>query len=142
MIRATSIFGFRSSRGRRALSVGFFVFVCLAAGCGPKMVTVTGAVQYEGKPVESGEISFIAQDGSRAPTGAVITDGRYSVVLSPGEKTVRIRASRPIPAERRNPHDPAGLREDFLPAKFNDDSRITATVRREANQTLNFNLDE
>ncbi len=109
-------------------------------GCGPQTVTVSGTVQYEGKPIETGEISFTPPDGEGAPQGAVIANGKYAVDLSPGKKTVRIRASRLIPAERRDPRDPAGLREDFLPAKFNDDSTITVTIDGDPIQTRDFNL--
>ncbi len=109
-------------------------------GCDTTKVTVSGTVSYQGQPIEQGEISFDPTDPRVSPDGAVITNGSYLAEVSPGEKIVRIRASRLIPAERLSKYDPPGLREDFLPAKFNANSETRIEIEATGDHTANYDL--
>jgi hypothetical protein len=48
------------------------------AGC-QRANSLEGTVTYNGKPVESGSISFRSVDGSGPGFGAQIVDGKYNV---------------------------------------------------------------
>jgi hypothetical protein len=57
----------------------------------------------------------------------------------PGPKRVEIRASRPV---RPNKNDPeaAGMREDFIPARYNDASTLTQEISAESGNVVKFDL--
>ena len=62
----------------------------LAQGCGPAKGKVSGKVTFEGKPVPSGQVMFMGQDG--VPRQAEIQpDGTYEVANLPfGEAIVTV----------------------------------------------------
>jgi hypothetical protein len=71
--------------------------VCLAAlslfagGCSLSPASVSGVVTYDGKPVESGEITFTPADGKGPTAGGKIEAGKYSVAdVHPGSKIVQV----------------------------------------------------
>lgn len=115
------------------------MLLCLL-GCGEPTVPVSGEVTYDGKIVETGQISFIPVDQVAAPDAAVIENGRYSLKVSPGEKRVEIRASRPLPPARQNNPEMGLLYEDFIPKIYNDESTLTASVQQQGAQEFNFPL--
>ena len=49
----------------------------LASGCGGRRGTVSGEVRYNGKPLPSGTITFLAHSGETKVVTAEIVDGRY-----------------------------------------------------------------
>lgn len=72
----------------RGLAIAAMALISLA-GCGPANTAVTGAVSYNGEPVEEGAISFRPEGGTGQSFGGRITDGRYSIEeASPGAKKV------------------------------------------------------
>src|SRR5688572_29821884 len=74
----------------------------LATGCGPGPgVAVSGAVTYQGKPVEDGMIQFIPSAETQGPTaGAEIKDGKYSIPAQsgpvPGSYRVEVSSYRDV----------------------------------------------
>lgn len=66
--------------------VGFGLILGLA-GCSPavvkptleKVVPVSGTVTYQGKPVESFQVSFIPTDGRRAAVGITDASGKFTL---------------------------------------------------------------
>jgi len=59
------------------------------AGCGEPATTISGAVTYNGEPVEEGAISFRPAEGAGQSFGAPIVNGQYSTEkASPGSKKV------------------------------------------------------
>ena len=69
------------------------------AGCGDGTVEGHGKVTFNGKPVESGTITFEAEDRNGPTRGGPITNGEYRVIgqdkMVPGTKVVRIQAFGP-----------------------------------------------
>jgi hypothetical protein len=66
-------------------------------GCAPDKGVVTGSVDYNGQPVERGEITLTPVDGEGQPVGAPITAGRYEARdVPPGQKRVRIEAFKEV----------------------------------------------
>lgn len=98
------------------------------AGCGaggPKTYTVTGIVSFDGQPVEDGEILFIPAEKHFGPDAGKIVNGAFRFAAKAGVKRVEIRAARDVPG-KRTPMGP--VREDYIPAGYNSQSQLTATV--------------
>lgn len=78
----------------------FWLLPCLGivasiAGCGSGLVRVEGNVTFDGKPLESGAISFEPVDGRGPVAGGKIDCGAYVVGnCTPGKKTVTIVGTR------------------------------------------------
>jgi hypothetical protein len=118
-----------------------FVLVGLAivlAGCGNRVsrVPVKGNVTLDGKPIADGYITFKPVPGTSSPAaGGRILDGRFAVGqkggLLPGKFRVEITASRPnvgkiaIDPETHKKYTPI---EQYLPARYNTQSELTAEV--------------
>ncbi len=110
------------------------VLTLLFSGCGGDgMTTVSGTLCWQGVPIQKGRIQFIPIDGKSAQTEAVVTDGKYSVKVPPGEKRIQIYAFEEGP--ERNVMDRgkvAGTIRDLkqiLPPEMNEKSQIQVTIR-------------
>lgn len=118
------------------------LLIFLLAGCdsGPKVYEVSGVVTWDGVPLPTGEISLVPEEPGLAPDGATIVDGEFSLKAKPGKKKVVIRASRPM----TNPPHGADLtnppREDYIPARYNDRSTLSAKVGPDGTNDLKFEL--
>ena len=128
------------------------MLVCAAiAGCGQKTdiprVVVSGAITYEGKPVEFGRIRFMPTSGTVGNLSiGVVKQGAYHIDdlggVPAGTHLVKILSF--------DPDDP-GLNggpggeppTQLLPAKYNAESTLTETLKAdESPKTLNFHLKE
>jgi len=117
------------------------VGVLAAAGCSnqPKLYPVSGTVTFDGQPVESGDILFISTAGDRGPDAAKIAGGKYALQTTAGTKRVEVSASRIRPGGARG----AGgepVPEEYIPARYNLESRLTAEVKAEGSNTFDFEL--
>lgn len=107
-------------------------------GCGRgsslEKIPVSGRVLFDGQPVPNGEIRFFPIDGTVGPvSGAPILDGAYVADsrggVPAGKHRVEIRGYRA--ANRQLSGDAAvegGPAEQYLPARFNSQSELTANV--------------
>ncbi len=113
----------------------------LALGCGPAgpdRAVVSGRVSYQGQPVAFGQIVFRPNATTQAASsGAEIIDGRYVADAKGGVPTgtfsVRIYAHRlpsgqPASAEEMAGDINAPALQQYIPAKYNDQSELTLTV--------------
>ena len=112
------------------------------SGCGgpspPVTAPVAGTVSYDGKPIVDGSITFAAVDGSCAPNVLQIAEGRYEGRVVVGEKRIEIRAMRQAERTGSAATGPGGddgpggdegpVLENFIPAAYNDASRLTRTI--------------
>lgn len=113
------------------------------AGCrdqGPQRYEVSGTASFDGVPIERGEISFAPVDLQQSPDGGVIENGKFKFQALAGAKTVRIRASRALPAERQDNPEMGLLYEDYIPAQFNSSSTLTANVTSSGANVFTFDL--
>lgn len=115
--------------------------VLAAAGCGkgePTPVPVTGTVELNGKPLESGTIYFTAPDG-KPPAHGEVVNGAFALESLPGERRVEVRHY----VEVKNKKGPAGepLTTDTIPAKYNTNSTLKATVTDAGPNEFHFKLD-
>ena len=118
---------------------------CCISGCGGGGIPryeVSGKVTFNGTPVEKGEISFVPDKPGMAPDGGVIEKGEFRFAATEGKKTVQIRASRPIPGQRPGNSDMGPLYEDYIPAQFNRQSKLTAEVTAGGENEFTFDLKQ
>jgi hypothetical protein len=104
---------------------------------------VSGIVTYEGKPVESGAITFFPVDGKSPTAGAMITQGEYSAVVALGEMKVVISAPKIVGGRKlyaNNPQSPEmDLTVEALPERYNERSTLKV-VLASAVEKRNFDL--
>ena len=134
------------------VNIGLSTLFCLLiglSGCerGTQRYDVNGTVTYRGKLIDIGEIVFSPADGKGRPDGGRITDGRYSVKLTSGLKSVSISAESNDPELVKNlpplhSSYPADTPRSYLPKKYNEKSTLTAEVAPRSGQRLDFDLTE
>jgi hypothetical protein len=106
------------------------VVATFAAGCGePNPLgrrAVHGAVSFQGKPVDYGQIQFQPEDPQHGvSSGAMISDGKYQIKMSqglpPGSYLVMI--SSPDRGQQEKVEGPPGdertLAKERIPANYN-----------------------
>ena len=116
------------------------------SGCtGTDFVVGTGTVAFDGVPVETGLIVFHPLDRGVAPQGASIVAGRFTIRCRPGRHRVEIRGTRAIDESQVPPTMPrlpdAPIREDFIPAAYNTESMLEATVTAGGPNLFDFELE-
>jgi hypothetical protein len=121
------------------------------AGCGDsgaKRYAVSGEVKFQGKPLDQGAVTFLAQDPSLASGGgALIKDGRYSIPaqhgLLPGQYRVMVTSASP--GSESDPDalpGPAGpLPKDRISPRYNTQTTLTAEVKAGGPNTFHFEVD-
>jgi hypothetical protein len=124
----------------------------MLCGCGGKpeieRLPVSGTVTVNGQPLSSGRIRFTPQVGTVGPAGAAgVANGKFSIPAEAGvvagEYRVEIEAEENLgfdlddeaafAARGGKPLPPNGI-----PAEFNRESRLTATVRSDVENVLEF----
>ena len=125
--------------------------VCLVAwaGCGPAngRHSLEGRVTLDGEPVADGVINFRPQPGTPGPTaGGQITAGRFSIPLEGGTFAgifrVEITAARKTGGKERHLRtgEMVDLYEQYLPARYNRQSELTAEVQQSDSNQFEFDL--
>jgi hypothetical protein len=124
-----------------SLVAGFLMLLTLAcvAGCGGApdgMTQVSGAVTWNGQPLETGFVTFAA-GRSKSPQAGKIENGRYRFNAHVGQNVVRIHADKKGAFnEGMNQY----VYHQFIPAKFNDQSELSAEVSSEGDNVFDFSL--
>lgn len=139
------------------------VVICLT-GCGKSDIertSIKGNVSIGGKPVATGNISFIPQSGTESPTaGAEISNGQYTIGKekgpTPGTYTIQIMASESTGKKTTVTGLPGGPREieetvSIVPVKYQPKGPsapkgagteiLTASVKQGEN-VIDFSLDD
>jgi hypothetical protein len=123
----------RSQRfGIAAFGLGL---LSLALGCGGddplNRQTVSGKVTIDGTPLQEGSISFQPTEQGSTSSGAVITQGAYSIPqdkgLPPGKYRVMINAVKPgtgseLPAGGMPGDETGAPAEELIPPSWNTES--------------------
>ena len=125
------------------LSWALLLLLAAAPGCsGNGLTSVSGAVTFDGKPLERGSIRLIAVDGKTPSAEAIIHEGRYRLETVPGQKRIEIQGFRIVGTARRNDDPSAPLEEitePIVPAKFNTRSELLQEVSHRS-ATHDFHL--
>lgn len=126
-----------------------------SAGCnGGKLTVVQGSVTVNGQPLESGAISLTPISGQGAAAGAEISQGKFEIRasgLTAGEYSAAINAFRRTgkktwdgmgderaPASQKHYVEET---EQYLPAKYNAQTELTATLLAGQVNQLKFDLN-
>lgn len=145
-------------RGRR--TAGLIVLLgLLGSGCGAgdnlPREAVSGSVQFEGKPLDQGNIQFFPSETAEnaIATGGPISSGKYAIAqadgLTPGTYKVMISSAGALPtpgkkAQAEEVGEMPGLgplhAEERIPAKYNNQSELTATVKAGGPNVFDFDL--
>jgi hypothetical protein len=143
------------SRKQFSLPGQWSLWLCLLAvafcsmalvGCGGQgREALEGTVTLDGKPLEKGYITFRPQPGTASPSaGADIADGKFSVAskggVLPGKFRVEITASRTTDKKIRDrlTGNMVSLEEQYIPAKYNNASKLEAEIGASGRQRLDF----
>jgi len=115
------------------------VFGLLAiGGCRPTSTDlgISGTVLFDGTPLETGSIAFEGSDGNAREVP--IQNGRYTIQMGVGEKTVRIKAIRISNyIETESGKDP--IYEQYLPEVYNSKTNLKYTAQR-SQKNVDFDL--
>jgi hypothetical protein len=119
-----------------AALLGFSLFVPLA-GCSRSAgrQSLEGTVTLDGAPLAEGSILFLPQRDTTSPTcGGKISQGQFSILPKDGAACgtfrVQITAVRTTGRRVTRPQDGQQMdeTEQFIPARYNQSSELTATV--------------
>lgn len=135
----------RSWEARKGTCAGLLAVIALVAGCGesgPVKYEVTGKIFYQGKPLPTGNVMFIPEQGPASAT-AIRPDGSYTLKAMPGKHRVGVTAVPvvelpPGAAEwEYNPPPP------LVPARFGrpETSGVTVVVEPVDRNTIDITLE-
>ena len=134
---------------KESITAALLSAVILLLGCtgAPKpniaaKVDVAGSVQFDGKPMSEaeGEISFSIV--GQAPVILPIKNGKFEGKGPVGDARVEVRAWRkgePVMMDGKPVGDP--VRENYIPAKFNTESTMTAKIGASGAKDLKFEVE-
>ncbi len=129
----------------------WWIVSCVAlGGCGgaadslPRQA-VSGAVTLDGRPLARGSIQFQPASQNGVAAGAEIKDGKYAIPRDqgpiPGEyKVIISSASATAPTPTGPPGQSPPPPPDLIPARYNAESTLTATVEADKPNTFDFPL--
>lgn len=137
-------------RGRRFLGLGLAaVAIIFVAGCGGSSdrLAINGMVTLDGAAIPKGSIALRPLESTRSPSaGAEIIDGQFSVPaekgVRPGQFRVEILAMRKTGKTIKDPvFGPTEVEEQYLPARYNARSDLTAEITEDHAGELRFELN-
>jgi hypothetical protein len=142
-------FGSNSAR-QACIFAAVVVGMQVLAGCGagrPAFQEVSGRVVFRKQPLRKGLIEFVAAGPGASGAGTVIRDGQYTVRpeagLSPGNYRVKIVPNVPsrIDWEDSAARQQSAAQKVQIPEKYNVKTVLTAEVKSDGKQTIDFELD-
>jgi hypothetical protein len=123
-----------------------------AAGCGDSSdglprEPISGEVQLDGRPLETGLITFTPFGGAEPVVSGVVVDGRFALERadgpSPGPHRVDVWAKKRTGKKLRDPDQPGVFLDEMreaIPARYNLDSQLKADVKEGENNHFDFEL--
>jgi hypothetical protein len=134
---------------RYTRNICLLVAACfVTVGCGgsnlPPTGTVTGVVTVDGQPIEGASVEFIPSSG-RPSVGLTDASGKYELMITNDDKGALVGSHKvrittlvnPVSSEGDGPTVEG--RKEMLPAKYHDESELTAEVASGSN-TIDFAL--
>ena len=98
-------------------SRGWWLLLWVSAiGCGTKTGDVSGTVEFKGRALNDGRVTFYCEGGEKPVLISQISNGNYSIVDAPlGQAKITVETfehrSTPVPGQINSP-DPIGDSED------------------------------
>ena len=129
-----------------ALSIAF-----MASGCAERLddlprEAIQGKVTIDGEPLERGAIRFrTVTPGPAIEVGELIRDGQYQIAKGqgpvPGKYTVMITEETDHAPDAKGPFGSrAGMKKSRIPAKYNRPPGLTAEVKKDHADPVDFAL--
>ena len=119
------------------------LLIVAVLGCcgtsGPKKYDVSGEVTWNGAPLSEGDILFEPIDGG-VPDHGKITDGKFDFQATEGEKKVSIMATKA--AADVDPEMGMAPQVNYIPLRYNAQSKLTANVTPDSENRYTFSLVE
>ena len=117
-------------------------FMCASVGCqrsDAEMLPVTGTATFNSQPIAQGHIVLWSLDDKVAPDSGTIVEGKFEFRAHAGRKRIEIHAERAgqPDAELKMP-----TRIQFIPAKYNSQSKLTAEVSKTGENHFDFPLTD
>ena len=157
---------FKRNKMSRVAFLALVALVSATAGCGDPTSQVTGTVTMDGSPAAGLVVAFVPKSGGTPNAATTDSSGSYSLVASPGSYKVSISsqqtADTPDTAvdEDNAPYDEnsgsgsdgyealaqgdnykdAAQFKETVPAKYNQNSELTADLVAGENKDVNFTL--
>ena len=125
---------------------------CLLAGCGGDPLgkhAISGSVKVDSAPLAKGNISFQPTDGQPTSSGAVVSDGKFSVPRASGLAVgkYRVVVNAPVPAVGGKvatadamPGDPPPPPLERIPPEWNVASQHVIEVKKEGPFVFPFEI--
>lgn len=132
----------------RAVSIACIISLLVGCESKPRRLGIQGRVVVDGAPLEFGSITFVPSFGG-PKASAVIEKGQYNVDAArgplAGEMEVQVRAPRISPDRAPPTTSDEWLRllavaPELLPARYNSESELRATVTTAGPNEFNFDL--
>jgi hypothetical protein len=150
-VTRAGLHGFRflavAAAARLMAVIGCGVVILAGAGCGRPsgldVRPVSGTVKVDGSLLEDGWITFSALSGDTRGFAGRIDRGRYRIEAFPGRARVAITAQRDVPGKMSSggPGTPeVPVREQFIPARYNDSTELEADIPPAGIRGLDFEL--
>ncbi len=118
------------------------ILSAIGAGCSheAQRYPVSGSVTIDGQAVPSGDILFVPVAGDRGPDAGTIKDGKYDLLATEGKKRVEISASK-IRAGGVRGAGGEPVPEEYIPARYNVESKLNADVQTKQVNRFDFSLE-
>lgn len=141
----------RQTRTSSVWLAAFVMAALLAGGCGggDQPASVSGRVLYNNKPVTSGTVTLLGENGKASDPGMVKADGTYFIAKAPAGK-VKVSFSNPPPTPIGNPTNPTdpevkeradgAARYVATPQKFGDANQSGLTLDLKAGKNENCDI--
>lgn len=121
---------------------------CGGSGDGLPRQAISGQVILDGKPLESGMITFAQPSGAEPVASAFVENGAYTIARAdgpiPGAHRVSIWSRKPTGRKVRNPDDPSEMIEevrDIIPPRYGSKSELTAEIKEGETNAFDFSLE-
>ncbi len=130
---------------RYAVSGSLVLMLCSAGCSSDGLIDIDGTVTFHGQPLEKGSITFLPTNGDSPTAAAIIENGRYTVRLATGSKSVKIEGFKVLgkkPLYLGSPDSP--MIDDLkqvLPDKYNTRSTLTCEITS-GKRCYDFALEE
>lgn len=115
--------------------------LCFLTGCGGSEVPlgdVTGRVMMDGQPLPNALVRFMPEKGGRSSQGRTDSDGRYKLDYSARSEGALVGKAQ-VMITTGSLEDRTRRASETVPRKYNDDTELTAEVKRGSNE-LDFDL--
>ena len=108
------------------------------SGDGRDLVTVQGTVDFDGRPIDEGQVIMRPADTDTDADVAPIAEGKFRIRTTPGPKIVELLAYRDTPEIDNMTGKP--FREQYLPPRYNKASEEKITVPEGGGEPISFQL--